>query len=225
MSTTKAHGPYSEVEITARQGDPVLAKCAIPFHIISQKQIRPKNCPLSLQTKRDENGQDESHLNFTGEALQELGPLSKEQEADLKTKAYLQITGTSNLDIAKFIISNTTVPLAQDKFDDKLNIVLQGFYEMNPSDAIEGMLCSQILALYSQGMANLTKANNASSPERAESYMRCSIKLLRLQQETIEKLEKYRRKGQQSVHVEHVHVHPGSQAIVGTVNAGGRGNT
>ena len=39
----------------------------------------------------------------------------------------------------------------------------------------------------------------------------------------MEALKRYRTDGQQKVTVEHVHVHAGGQAVVGTVNTRGRG--
>ena len=44
------------------------------------------------------------------------------------------------------------------------------------------------------------------------------IKLLRTYASQVEALQRYRGKGQQKVTVEHVHVHAGGRAIVGTVN-------
>ena len=38
----------------------------------------------------------------------------------------------------------------------------------------------------------------------------------------VEALDKHRRKGQQTVFVEHVHINDGGQAIVGSVSNGGR---
>ncbi len=41
----------------------------------------------------------------------------------------------------------------------------------------------------------------------------------------MEALKRYRTGGEQRMTVEHVHVHQGGQAIVGTVNQGGRGTS
>jgi len=46
-------------------------------------------------------------------------------------------------------------------------------------------------------------------------------KLLRAFAMQTEALAKLKRGGEQTVRVEHVHVHPGAQAIVGAVNGGG----
>ena len=49
-------------------------------------------------------------------------------------------------------------------------------------------------------------------------YGNVASKLLRTYTAQVEALAKLRRKGEQKVRVEHVHVHPGGQAIVGAVN-------
>jgi hypothetical protein len=51
------------------------------------------------------------------------------------------------------------------------------------------------------------------------------VKLLRTFAAQTEALQRYRGKGQQKVTVEHVHVHTGGQAIVGSVSQSGRGLT
>ncbi len=48
-------------------------------------------------------------------------------------------------------------------------------------------------------------------------------KLARIFTAQVEALKRYRTGGEQRVVVEHVHVHEGGRAIVGTVNQGGRG--
>jgi len=53
--------------------------------------------------------------------------------------------------------------------------------------------------------------------------MKSAIKLLRLHNETIEALSRYRRGGEQKVVVQHVNVNNGGQAIVGNVEARGGG--
>jgi hypothetical protein len=54
----------------------------------------------------------------------------------------------------------------------------------------------------------------------ANVYLNGASKLLTRHHETLEVLLKYRRKGEQRVYVEHVHVHSGGQAIVGNVTTG-----
>jgi len=55
---------------------------------------------------------------------------------------------------------------------------------------------------------------------QSEFYLKNAIKLLRLHNETIEALGKYRRGGTQNVIVQHVRVNDGGKAIVGNMIAG-----
>jgi hypothetical protein len=206
------------------QKESALEKDSGSSHEISQTRKRSKKCPLEAILLQEEKigPPGKLDMNLSKEALEEFGPLPPREESRTKLESLLRITGTSNIDISKLIIGHTLGALEDSDIASKYNVLLQGLYEMNPVDVIEGMLCSQILALYSQGMDNLRRATKTTSLEHRESYTRWAMKLLRLQQETVEKLEKYRRKGQQTVQVEHVHVHQGAQAIVGTVTTGGR---
>jgi hypothetical protein len=45
-----------------------------------------------------------------------------------------------------------------------------------------------------------------------------AIKLLRLQTDLIQALDRHRRGNSQTVEVQHVHLYPGSQGVVGIVN-------
>lgn len=54
----------------------------------------------------------------------------------------------------------------------------------------------------------------------ANVYLNGAPKLLTRHHDTLESLLKYRRKGEQRVHVEHVHIYGGGQAIVGNVSTG-----
>src|SRR4051794_36696466 len=58
---------------------------------------------------------------------------------------------------------------------------------------------------------------------RAPRSLKYADKLVRSFAALTDALNRHRGKGQQLVRVEHVHVHPGGQAIVGTVTQGGGG--
>jgi hypothetical protein len=63
----------------------------------------------------------------------------------------------------------------------------------------------------------------AAKPEQSfegrERVLKQAQKLMALYAQQMAALDKHRGRGQQRVVVEHVHVHPGGQAIVGTVEA------
>lgn len=93
---------------------------------------------------------------------------------------------------------------------------------MEPTDAIETMLCSQMAATHSAAMHMLGKMNHASTIETVKLYEVAANKLMRTYTAQMEALRKHRGKGTQTVR--HVHVNDGGQAIVAdTVNHGGGG--
>jgi hypothetical protein len=51
-----------------------------------------------------------------------------------------------------------------------------------------------------------------------------ATRLLRLQLELIQALDKHRRGQKQTVEVRHVHIHPGGQGVVGIINSGKDGS-
>jgi hypothetical protein len=103
----------------------------------------------------------------------------------------------------------------------QVNLMIQSLAEVQPRDLNEARLCLQASALYSQGMGYLKKANNSDMLCHSEFYMKSALKLLRLHNETLETLNRYRRGGEQKVVVQHVNVSDSGQAIVGNIE--GRG--
>ena len=49
-------------------------------------------------------------------------------------------------------------------------------------------------------------------------YGSCAIKLLKLQTDLLQALDRHRRGHHQTVEVHHVHLYPGSQGVIGVVN-------
>lgn len=206
--------------------DHILDRRASDGQAIEQKQWRSKKCPIKAIIKKapTDKERDQLEISLTQQASSERANMSLDEKNLAKLEAIATMTGASNIGLAAFLLDSTFGTLA--KTGDQThthNVMMQGLYEMNPADATEGMLCSQAISLYAQGMDYLKRARNASTHEITNVYTNLATKLLRLQQETIEQLERYRRRGRQSIHVEHVHVHEGAQAIIGNVTAKGEG--
>jgi hypothetical protein len=93
---------------------------------------------------------------------------------------------------------------------------------IKPKDEIEGMLAAQMVAAHSASMECYRRAmiEEQSFEGRKDSLSQAN-KLSRTYTMQIEALSRYRGKGQQKISVEHVHVHPGAQAVVGSVQTGG----
>ena len=72
-------------------------------------------------------------------------------------------------------------------------------------------------------MTAIAASKGSDTVSQQDSNGNLAVKLLRTFVAQTEALQRYRGKGQQKVVVEHVHVHTGGQAIVGSVNqSGGR---
>ena len=103
---------------------------------------------------------------------------------------------------------------------DTLSQLMQAFA---PHDEYEGQLVAQLVVLHEHAMDLLGRAMRVERADFANIYLNGASKLLVRHHETLEALLKYRRKGEQRVYVEHVHIHGGGQAIVGNVTTGGVG--
>lgn len=85
---------------------------------------------------------------------------------------------------------------------------------------LEGQLVAQLVVLHEQSMSWLSRAMKTERVNFANTYLNGASKLLSRHHEAFSYPYKYRRGGEQRVHVEHVHVHDGGKAIVGNVGPG-----
>src|SRR5258708_24588659 len=84
------------------------------------------------------------------------------------------------------------------------------------------MLAAQLLASHNAAMECYRRAMIAEQTfEGRKENLSQANKLSRTYATLLEALNRHRGKGQQKVTVEHVHVHEGGQAIVGSVEGGG----
>jgi hypothetical protein len=89
---------------------------------------------------------------------------------------------------------------------------------IGPTDEVEGMIAAQLIAAHNAAMECYRRAmiSEQTFESRRENLSQAN-KLSRTSAVLLDALNRHRGKGQQKVTVEHVHVHPGGQAIVGTV--------
>jgi len=111
----------------------------------------------------------------------------------------------------------------------ELNSALAAIDGLGPRDEIEAMLAMQMVATHDLAMNMLAQAKQAQFMPSLENYGSLAVRLMRTYTAQIEALAKFRRGGEQTVRVEHVHVYPGGQAVVGNVDhqqtaGGGRGS-
>jgi hypothetical protein len=101
----------------------------------------------------------------------------------------------------------------------EMNAALAVIDGTRPANEIEAMLASQMVVTHELAMAMIGKARRAETIEKVSVYGSLATKLSRTFAMQIEAHAKLKRGGEQTVRVEHVHVHQGGQAIVGNVNA------
>jgi hypothetical protein len=90
--------------------------------------------------------------------------------------------------------------------------------EMEPRDAVEAMLVTQMAATPVAMTTMSLKLHHASSFQMRESFERSMTRLSRSYLAQMDQLKKHRAKAQQVVRVERVEVNDGGQAIVGDVS-------
>jgi hypothetical protein len=95
---------------------------------------------------------------------------------------------------------------------------------IEPRDEIEALLAAQMAAVHNASMTFARRLAHVDNIHQQDSAERAFNKLCRTFAAQLEALKRYRTGGTQKMTVEHVHVHPGAQAIVGEVHTGGRGD-
>ncbi len=152
--------------------------------------------------------------------------LEDEDAIDLYDSRMLNTTGATNRTVGMQLISKVASAIVPAKagvkeMSNQMGIVAELMQALAPQDEYEGQLISQLVVLHEHSMEWLGKAMRAERPDFANIYVNGASKLLTRHHETLDTLLKYRRRGEQRVVVEHVNVHSGGQAIVGTINTEG----
>lgn len=144
----------------------------------------------------------------------------KEKQAQLVQK----LSGSPHEKLCDAILNFTTNAFPKNMSKElALEVTYQTLDSIGPNDPIEAMLASQITSLNAQGMRYLARAEEEGNwLFHTEAAIKMAVKLLRLKNETIETLIRYRKKGEQKVTVQHIKVQDEAKAIIGDVN-GGRG--
>ncbi|RYH06102.1 hypothetical protein EU800_25000 [Tropicimonas sp. IMCC6043] len=103
--------------------------------------------------------------------------------------------------------------------------MVAGLRGIAPRDELEGMMAAQLLAAHNAAMECYRRAMIGEQTfEGRKENLNQANKLSRTWATLLDALNKHRGKGQQKVTVEHVHVHAGGQAVVGTVERPGGGD-
>lgn len=150
--------------------------------------------------------------------------LEHRNAVDLLDSQIMEATGTADRNAGLRLLINickTIAPTTKKEVAVQLVELTHSMRTLAPQDEYEGQLVAQLIVLHEHAMDWLGRAIRTERVDFANVYLNGASKLLTRHHETLEALLKYRRKGEQRVHVEHVHVHSGAQAIVGNVTGGG----
>jgi hypothetical protein len=146
--------------------------------------------------------------------------------ADLKGR--LKNIGGSRSDHWNNILANQTIQSLWVKHSDaetrhrQCTATVAAMVGIAPKDELEGMMAAQLIAAHNAAMECYRRAmlGEQTFEGRRENLAQAN-KLSRTYATLVEALNRHRGKGQQKVTVEHVHVHAGGQAVVGTVEKPG----
>jgi len=143
---------------------------------------------------------------------------------DRYMEALTEATGTKDYELSiNFIMKALDGCLVQRDNQNirPINNVIATMAELNPQDVTEGMLVTQMIAVFHQSMKHMEGATQANSMDLVERHTNMATKLQRTFTAQMEALNRHRRKGMQKVIVQHVQVNNGGQAIVGSIEGGG----
>jgi hypothetical protein len=101
------------------------------------------------------------------------------------------------------------------------NAALAIIDSMQCRSELEALMAVEIVATGLSGLRFLRQSHKNMTEEYVSVYGNYANKLLRLQLDLIQALDRHRRGHKQTVEVQHVHLHSGAQGVVGIVNAAG----
>jgi hypothetical protein len=143
---------------------------------------------------------------------------------DLPTGSNLLLAAIGSTDITFMDKLVRQICAATTNNVEHLNFILSVVKAVQPKDELEAMLATQMAVVHIATMTMAKQLASATLIPQQDSAQNALNKLLRTYTTQVEALKRYRTGGQQKVTVEHVHVHEGGQAIVGSVtHRGGKG--
>jgi hypothetical protein len=146
-----------------------------------------------------------------------------------KQKGQLRMIGGSMSDYWNNIVANQAIGTLwfreyadAEEIERQRHATVDALIGLKPMDEIEGMIAAQLIACHNASMECYRRAMiREQTFEGWRENLNQANKLSRTYATLVESLNRHRGKGQQKVTVEHVHVHSGGQAVVGSVEAGG----
>jgi hypothetical protein len=138
-------------------------------------------------------------------------------------QAMLRATfGTLSEEFAETMIGKIISGLRPNAYDQlaeaTLNAALATVASLRPESEIESLIAVQLVIAGFSALRMMELSQRHLGEEHIAVYGGYANKLLKLQNELLQTLERRRRGSSQSITVKHVHIHPGAQGVVGIVN-------
>lgn len=187
------------------------------------KKLQEKSALEGLGYSTVKNKSESTDDNIYLETSFNNSNLTDTEKNNLELANICAETGVAS-DVGKLILLQAIGGCFRERGADYIATTTQeALLAMKPADIHEGLLCSRLVVLHSQYMNFMSRVTNPDSPDkRIDLNINRATKLMRLYNETLEALNRYRRKGEQKVTVQHVNVDSGGQAIIAsTINQGG----
>jgi hypothetical protein len=144
--------------------------------------------------------------------------------ADLDVhQAMLRTTfGTLSEEFAATMMGKLISGLRPNPYDllgeTTLNAALATVASLRPESEIEALMCVQTVIAGFSALRMLELSQRHLGEENIAVYGGYANKLIKLQNDLLQTLDRRRRGNSQSIVVKHVHIHPGAQGVIGIVN-------
>jgi len=142
--------------------------------------------------------------------------ISQAQQAELFSATLYAITGSTSPEYGRLLFAQMLAgQFGSEDGSAFANAINGALLSMAPADITEGHLCARLMVLNNQILEYLARAASPTQTvEGRDLNLNRAVKLTRVYNESLDALNKYRRKGEQRVVVQYVNVNNGGQAIV-----------
>jgi hypothetical protein len=123
-------------------------------------------------------------------------------------------------------LNSALLPGHWDRLEPRtLNAAIAIIASIKPQTELEALLAVQIVATGFAGLKFLQRGQMVLEEAYISVYGGFATRLMRLQLELVQALDKHRRGHKQTVQARHVHIHSGAQGVVGIINSGKDGSS
>jgi hypothetical protein len=158
------------------------------------------------------------------------GPILVAPKAELQAHkaAFRELFGgTLSDDFVNEMLAQLDAALSPGHWDSMdpgaLNAAVALIASVRPQTELEALIAVQIVATGFAGLKFLQRSQMVLEEPYIQVYGGYANRLLRLQLDLIQALDKHRRGHKQSVQARDVHIHSGAQGVVGIINSGNDG--